>query len=215
MSLTLYMHPLSSFCHKVLIALYENATPFTPHPVDLANPAEREAFKRVWPIGKFPVLQDAKRNRVVPESTMIIEYLARHYPGVSALIPHDEELAWQVRAMDRLCDLHLHDPMQRVVADKLRPVGHKDPLGVEQAWERIRTTLQLLEQDVGDKQWWVGEQFTMAECAAAPPLFFIDKMKPLGADYPRLHAYLRRLQQRACYARVLDEAEPYMAWFPG
>ena len=138
MPLTLYMHPLSSFCHKVLIALYENAIPFTPHVVDLRNAVARDKFKKLWPIAKFPVLRDEARDRIVPESTVIIEYLAQHYPGTVQLIPDDPELAAQVRASDRFYDLHIHDPMQKVVGDRLRPANRHDPFGVGQAKERIK-----------------------------------------------------------------------------
>src|SRR5690242_12776296 len=115
MSLTLHFHPLSSFCQKVLIALYENGTPFTPRLVDLSKAEERAALKRLWPIGKFPVLEDSARGETVPESTIIIEYLAQHYSGPVALIPDDPELAWKTRLADRFFDLHVHLPMQAIV----------------------------------------------------------------------------------------------------
>src|SRR5262249_42183538 len=115
MSLTLYMHPLSSFCHKVLIALYENSIPFEPQVIDLLDPAVRDEYRKVWPFAKFPVLRDSVRSRTVPESTVIIEYLARHHAGPVKLVPDDAELAWQVRAVDRFYDLHLHEPMQKIV----------------------------------------------------------------------------------------------------
>lgn len=215
MSLTLYMHPLSSFCHKVLIALYENAIPFTPHTVNLGDPAARDAFRKVWAIGRFPVLRDEARDRTVPESTTIIEYLGLHYPGAVRLIPDDPQLAAQVRAADRFYDLNVHEPMQKVVADKLRPAGGHDPLGVDAARERLRTALGMADREMAARGWAVGEPFSMADCAAAPPLFFINRMMPLAEQFPHLAAYLNRLIERPSYSRVLAEAQPYMAMFPG
>ena len=112
MSLLLYCHPLSSFCQKALIALYENDTPFTPNKVDLGNPAERAALLKLWPIGKFPVLGDDARGQTVPESSVIIEYLDRHYPGPTRFIPADPELALQTRLRDRFYDLYVHLPTE-------------------------------------------------------------------------------------------------------
>ena len=214
-ALTLYLHPLSSYCHKVLIALYENATPFTSHSVDLADPLVRAQFHEVWPVGQFPVLRDAARARTVPESSVIIEYLARHYPGPVPLIPPDPEQAAQVRALDRFYDLHVHQHMQKIVGDKLRPADGHDPVGVAQAKERLRTALRVAESDLADRRWAAGEQFSMADCAAAPALYFINRMTPLTQEFPHVGAYLQRLTSRPSYARALAEAEPYLGSFPG
>jgi glutathione S-transferase len=215
MALTLYLHPLSSFCHKVLIALYENAIPFAPHVVDLGNPVARDEFKKIWPFARFPVLRDAARDRTIPESTMIIEYLARHYPGPSKLIPDDAELAGQARAGDRFYDLLLHLPMQKVVGDKLRPADGHDPLGVDHAWEQMRTALRIAEGEMATRRWAIGDHFSMADCAAGPPLFFTNLMMPLADEFPHVSAYLDRLMKRPSYARALAEAQPYLAMFPG
>jgi glutathione S-transferase len=215
MALTLYMHPLSSFCHKTLIALYENAIAFTPHVVNLGDAVERDNFKKVWPLAKFPVLRDDARAQTIPESTSIIEYLAQHYPGPVRLIPDEAALAAQVRATERLYDLHVHDPMQKIVGDKLRPADGHDPLGVSQARERMRTALRIAEDEMATRRWAAGELFSMADCAAAPPLFFINKMMPLSAEFPHMGAYLDRMMKRPAYARVLVEAQPYLAMFPG
>lgn len=214
MSLTLYMHPLSSYCHKVLIALYENATPFQPRDVNLGDPAEREEFRKVWPIGKFPVLRDEDRNRTVPESTTIIEYLTQHYPGPTQLIPNDAELAAQVRSLDRFYDLYIHDPMQRIVGDRLRLAAQRDPLGVEQARDRMRTALGMVETEMAGKRWALGESFSMADCSAAPALFYANRVMPLAGEFPQASAYLTRLEKRPSYARALVEAQPYFAMFP-
>ena len=215
MSLTLYYHPLSSFCWKVLIALYENDTPFSPLVVDLGNAESRAAFLKVWPIGKFPVVRDAARDHVVPETSIIIEYLAQHFPGKTQLIPADAVLARQMRMRDRILDLYLHAPMQKVVGDKIRPAGSKDPFGVTQAQETIHISLGMLEQDIGLKTWMMGEAFTMADCAALPALFYVNKLMPFGETHPKTAAYLERLKTRPSVARVLKEAEPYMKMFPG
>ncbi len=133
MSLTLHFHPLASYCHKVLIALYENDTPFKANIVDLSNPSERAALSELWPIGKFPVLRDDARNQIVPESSIIIEYLDRNYPGPTRFLPDDGDLALQTRLRDRFYDHYVHEPMQKIVGDRLRPEGKKDPHGVEEA----------------------------------------------------------------------------------
>ena len=174
MSLTLYFHPLSSFCQKALIALYENDTPFTPHLVDLMDPKANADFKAIWPIGKFPVLRDSARNELVPESSIVIEYLDRNYPGKTTFIPKDADQAQETRLRDRLLDLYLHRPMQKVVTDKLRPAGKNDPHGVEDARAQIHTSLRMLDELMAKRTWAIGEAFTLADCAAAPPLFYID-----------------------------------------
>jgi glutathione S-transferase len=214
MSLTLYYHPLSSFCWKALIALYENDTPFTAVVVNLGDPAERANFLKVWPVGKFPVVRDDARARTVPESSIIIEYLARHYPGKTQLIP-DGEHPTELRKWDRIIDLHLHISMQKIVGDRMRPEGSKDPFGVEQAKALIKTVLDLIEPHIASKQWMMGDAFTMADCAAAPALFYADKVVPFGATHQQTMAYLERLKARPSFARVLKEAEPYFKMFPG
>jgi glutathione S-transferase len=215
MALTLYMHPLSSYCHKALIALYENAIAFTPQVVNLGDPAARDNFRKLWPIGKFPVLRDDARDQTIPESTAIIEYLSRHYPGPVELIPDDPELAAQVRSTDRFYDLHLHDPLQKIVGDKLRPAHGHDPIGVSEAKERMRTALRFADREMATRHWAVGELFSMADCSAAAPLFFINKMTPLAQEFPHVSAHLERLMKRPSYARALVEAQPYMSMFPG
>ena len=214
MALTLYFHPLSSFCHKTLIALYENDTPFTPKLVNLQDDAERTAFRALWPIGKFPVLQDAARDRMVPESSVIVEYLDRHYPGKTRFIPEDPDLARQTRMRDRFLDLHIHMQMQKIVGDRLRPADRKDPYGVEQARDLMDRAVGMLEREMGQQTWAMGEAFTMADCAAGPALFYADKVAPLAGKYPNVAAYLGRLTQRPSYARALTEAEPYFQFFP-
>jgi glutathione S-transferase len=214
MSLRLYFHPLSSYCHKVLIALYENDTRFEPVSVNLGDETERAALLKLWPVGKFPVLRDDERDVTVPESTVIIEYLDRHYPGATQLIPSDAEAARQTRLRDRFYDLYVHEPMQKIVGDRLRPEGRKDPHGVEEAKSRLKTSLGMIESEMASRAWAMGEAFSLADCAAAPPLFYANEVMPFGDAHPNVTAYLGRLKARPSYARVLKEAEPYFAMFP-
>jgi glutathione S-transferase len=214
MSLTLYYHPLSSFCHKVLIALYENDTRFTPRLVNLQDPADRAAFKALWPVGKFPLLRDDARDRTVPESTVIIEYLDAHYPGRTKLIPAEPGQARQVRLVDRFIDLHIHMPMQKVMGDRLRPADRKDPYGVDEARAQIATALGVLDRDMAGKTWAMGDEFTLADCAAAPALFYANMVQPFGDSHENVAAYLQRLMKRPSYARALKEAEPYFKMVP-
>ncbi len=214
MALTLYFHPLSSYCQKALIALYENGTAFTPHFVDLMDPAARAAFMKIWPIGKFPVLHDDAGDRTIPESSIIIEYLARHYPGPSALVPADPDRARQTRMRDRFFDNYVMTPMQKIVVDRLRPPGKSDPFGVDEAKALLVRALDMIEPDMAAKRWAMGDDFTMADCAAAPALFYADMQMPFGATHPNTAAYLARLRERPSYARALKEAEPYLARVP-
>jgi glutathione S-transferase len=215
MALKLYYHPLASFCWKVLIPLYENATPFEGHIVDLMDEAAAADFRAVWPIGKFPVLRDDARDRAIPESTTIIEYLDQHYAGPTRLIPEDADLARETRLRDRFYDLYVHEPMQKIVTDKLRPAGRNDAHGVEAARALLRTALGMVDKDMAAPTWAMGEAFSLADCAAAPALFYADKVMPLNSTFPNAAAYLRRLKQRPAFARVLTEAEPYFRSFPG
>jgi glutathione S-transferase len=218
MSLTLYMHPLAAYCHKPLIALYENDTPFQPHIVDLMDDSERAAFYALWPIGKFPVLNDHARGCLVPESSIIIEYLARHYPGEVALIPQNADDAREVRFRDRFFDQYVAEPMQKVITDRLRPRGARDGYGVSIARDKLRTALDLLEREFerdGDaRPWAAGKHYSMADCAASPALFYANFVIPLEDEHPLTAAYLLRLMQRPSFARVLREAQPYLHLLP-
>ena len=215
MPLTLYFHPLSSFCQKALIAFYENGTPFTPHKVDLMDEKESAAFKQLWPVGKFPVLRDEKNGQTIPESTSIIEYLARHYPGPVQLVPKDPDAALTVRAQDRFYDLNVHLLTQKVITDRLRPAGQNDTFGVEHARTLLQTALRIVDKDMARKTWASGDTFTMADCAAAPALFYCNKaVTPLAGPFDNLAAYLDRLTKRPSYARALKEAEPFLKYVP-
>jgi glutathione S-transferase len=214
MSLKLYFHPLSSFCQKVLVALYENDAPFEPQIVDLGDETASAEFKRIWPIGKFPVLRDEAKDRTIPESSIIIEYLGQHYPGRTQLIPADADRARQTRFRDRFYDLHVHEPMQKVVGDRLRPAASKDPYGVEQAKTRLQTAYGMIEQDMATKSWAMGDAFSMADCAAAPSLFYANLVMPFGDTHKNVARYFGRLMERPSFARAVKEAQPYFHMFP-
>jgi glutathione S-transferase len=214
MSLKLYFHPLSSFCWKVLIALYENGTPFTPVSVDLSNESERAALLKLWPIGKFPVLRDDATDRTIPESSIIIEYLDNQYPGRTRFIPADARLALQTRLRDRFYDLYVHLSVQKIVGDRLRPKGGRDPHGVEEARARIQSCYGMIDKEVAPKTWAMGDAFSIADCAASPALFYANKVVPFGDNHSHLAAYFDRLKARSSFARVISEAEPYFRMFP-
>ncbi|QQQ02224.1 glutathione S-transferase family protein [Lysobacter enzymogenes] len=213
MSLHLYSHPLASFCHKVLIALYENDTPFQAHLVDLADPAGKADFLERWPVGKMPVLRDEARGRTVPETSIIVEYLQQHYPGPRALLPADADARLDVRLWDRFFDLYVQAPMQKIVADFMLKKKDQDDLGVSQARRTLQTAYDMIERQLAD-DWICGADFTLADCAAAPALFYAEIVEPFHRHHPRLMAYLTRLMARPSYERVLFEARPYFHLYP-
>ena len=210
----LYFHPLASFCHKALIALYEGGTPFEPVIVDLNDEASRAALMEVWPMAKMPVLRDEARGHTVTESTIIIEYLDTHYPAGTRFVPADGERAWQTRMWDRFYDHFVQEPMQKIVTDRLRPEGKNDLFGVEQAEVQLHGAYREIERRLGPQMWMMGDAFTLADCAAAPALFYANTVVPFGGAYKHLSAYLNRLMVRPSYRRLLEEAEPYFALFP-
>jgi glutathione S-transferase len=214
MVLKLYFHPLASFCHKALIALYENGTPFEPILVDLANEASRAVFREVWPMAKMPVLRDETRDRTVAESSVVIEYLDAFYPGATRFLPSDPDRAWQTRLCDRFYDHYVQEPMQRIVTDRLRPAGDSDAYGVEQAKLQLLEAYKVAEPMMQSKAWAMGDDFTLADCAAAPALFYANTVMPFGQAEKNLSAYLDRLMARPSFARVLEEAQPYFSLFP-
>jgi glutathione S-transferase len=212
MSLKLYYHPLSSFCHKALIALYEGGIPFEPVVVDLSNEESSAPLRALWPVAKFPVLRDEARGQTVAEATVIIEYLDIHY-GTN-LLPTGADQTWQARMWDRFYDLHLHMEMQKVVGDELRPAGAKDPYGVEKARALMMTCYNMIEREMAGKTWAMGDKFGLVDCAASPALFYCNYAVPFDPTFRNLRAYRERLVSRPSYARALREAEPYFKYFP-
>ena len=168
----------------------------------------------MWPIGKFPVLRDDARDQIVPESSIIIEYLDRHYGGRTQFIPDEADGALQTRLRDRFYDLYVHLPMQKIVGDRLRPEGKKDLHGVEEARAQLRASYAMIEAQMAAGAWAVGDAFSLADCAAAPSLFYGNQVEPFGDAHQNLSAYFERLKTRPSFARVLKEAEPWFQMFP-
>jgi glutathione S-transferase len=215
MILRLHYHPLSSFCWKALIALYENGTPFEP--VLLANlrdPETQAELAALWPLTKIPLLEDRMRGEIVPETTIMIDYLDRHYPGPVRFVPEDADAARETRLWDRIFDLYVQQPMQKIVGDRLRPGDRRDPHGVAEARQTLATALGIVERVAGTRQWAGGDEFGLADCAALPALFYADKVMSFGGDYPHATALLERLKARPSVARALAEAEPFFQYFP-
>ena len=210
MSLTLYYHPLSSFCHKVLIALYENATEFEKRIIDLASDADRAELQGLWPLGKFPVIRDRARQRNVAETTIIIEYLDRFYPGEHPLVPNDWDTALEVRLWDRVCDHYLQAPLQQIVFDRLRD-AHGD---LTRERSTLQTTYGMLDRQLASRIWLASADFSLADCAAAPALFYASTLEPFPDDYGHLKAYFDRLMNRPSVQRVIDEARPWFSFYP-
>lgn len=215
MSLTLHAHPLASFCWKVLIGLYENETPFDNVLVDLGDPAARAAFLRLSPLGKMPALSDAARGETVLETTIILDYLDAYYPGAVRFTPQAPDLARRARFWDRFFDNYVQAPMQKVIADRIRPEGAaKDPYGVQEAYGQLAAACDHLERQWADGRDWMCGDFGLADCAAMPALFYADKVQALAERWPLCLAYLERLKARPSVQRVLAEAEPYFHMFP-
>jgi glutathione S-transferase len=214
MALTLYLHPLASFCHKVLVALYENGTAFEPRLVDLGDAASSADLRDHWPVGKIPVLRDRARDATVAETSIIIVFLLLFYAGPAALLPEAFEEALQVRLWDRFFDLYVNVPMGKIVTDRIRPEGRKDPHGVDEARATLALAYDMIERQTAGRSWAAGESFSMADCAAAPALFYAGIVQPFDKGHPALAAYFERLRQRPSFRRVLAEARPYFAMFP-
>ncbi len=212
MSLKLYAHPFSSYCQKVLIALYENDLPFELRllaPGDEQAAAEHEAL---WPLKRMPVLVDA--GRTVVEASTIIEYLGLRHPGKVRLIPEDPTDALDVRMMDRFFDNYVMTPMQKIVVDSIRPPEHRDRHGVAEARKLLDTAYRWLDGAVGGREWAAGHAFSLADCAAAPALFYADWAHEIDEGLGNVRAYRRRLLARPSFARAVDEARPYRPFFP-
>jgi glutathione S-transferase len=214
MTLSLHYHPFSSFCQKVLVALYEREVPFKAVVVDPSDPDSKAAFERLWPMGKFPVLRDEARGKTVPESSVIIEYLDRAHPGPPPLVPHDPDEALEARLWDRFFDNYVELPLQKVVGDSLRPDGVHDPHGVEEAKALLGRAYDLLEDRLTASGTWVaGEAFGLADCGAAPALFYANMVRPF-AGRRSLEAYYARLRNRPSFARAVEEARLFRPYFP-
>jgi len=212
MPLTLYYHPFSSYSWKALIALYEAETAFTPRNID--DPQVAAEWKRRWPIARFPVLVEEANGLTVPEASIIIEYLDSHYPGPQPMLPSDRDLRLQVRLLDRFFDNYVHASMQKIVGDRLRDPERRDAQGVEEARAMLDTCYAWLDARMADHEW-AGDRFTLADCAAAPALFYADWVHPIGDAFPSVAGYRARLLARPSVKRAVDDARPFRALFPG
>ncbi len=204
MTLTLYAHPFSSYCQKVLIALYENDVPFAYRMLDDEQSAAELAA--LWPLGRFPVLVD--NGRIVMEATVIIEHLCLYHPGPVRLFPEDPREALGVRLMDRSFDNDVMTPMQKIVLDRLRPEEDRDPFGVAEARAMLDKAYGWLDETLAEREWAAGGGFSAADCAAAPALFYADWAHPISEAWGHVRAYRRRLLARPSFARAVDEAGP-------
>ncbi len=209
--LTLYGHPISSYTWKVLTALYENTTPFEFITVDQNTYVD---FIALWPMGKFPILLDSDRKRMVTETSVIIEYLDAYYPGKTRFIPTDLDAALEVRRWDRVFD-HLNTTMSKVVVDNIRPEGQRDPYGVEEAKRIVRGIYAVIEAQLSHDAFITAGSFTLADCAAAPAIWYATRNVPLDGAFPRIAAYLERLKARPAFARAVKESEPLFHMYPG
>jgi glutathione S-transferase len=209
---SLYAHPFASYCQKVLIALYENGTPFTYRKIGPEDPAAMSELAALWPLKKFPVLVD--EGQTYAESSIIIEHLTIRHPGAVQLIPKDPQAALQVRMLDRFFDNYVMTPMQRIVADFMRPASDRDPLGVKDAHSLLDSAYGWLNGVMATRNWASGDDFNLADCAAAPSLFYSDWVHEVSDEFPHVRAYRRRLLARPSVARSVDEGRPYRQFFP-
>lgn len=212
----LHYHPLSSYCHKVLIALDVLGVSVEKRLLDLMDPAERAAFLALWPVGKMPLLVD--EGRAIPEASVIIEHAQRHHArNGQALIPTDPDAALEVRLWDRVFDLYVMTPMQAFTADLLRPEGERDARGVDQARERLLSTYALIDGHLraSNRTWVAGDTFSLADCAAAPALFYAVTYVPLPSPHAHLAAYFDRLMEHPAVVRTIDQARPWFRFYPG
>jgi glutathione S-transferase len=214
MTLKLHSHPLSSYCHKVLIALYENDTPFIAEIVNLGDANAKAQFAALWPTAKIPLLEDPAHNRMVPETSVMIEYLDRNYPGRNPLLPAGVDSRLDARLWDRVFDQYVMTPMQQIVANRLRPDSERDPRGVDEAKSTLAMAYEMIDRRMANRTWAVGDAFSIADCAAAPALFYSSIVAPFPSTHAHLGAYFERLIARPSVARTINEAKPYFQYFP-
>jgi glutathione S-transferase len=208
----LYAHPFSSYCQKVLVALYENAIPFEFRMLSPEHAQNMDELAKLWPLKRMPVLVDG--SRTVLESSIIIDYLDRHHRGPVRWLPESPDAALEVRMLDRFFDQYVMTPMQRIVADYLRPAEHRDAYGVAEARKLLDSAYAWLESTLAGREWAAGDAFTLADCSAAPSLFYADWVHPIPDACGNVRAYRNRLLARPSFARAVDEARPYRRLFP-
>ncbi len=212
MTIAFYGHPFSSYCMKALIALYENDIPFEWRMLSPDHPENGAKMAAMWPIQRFPVLVDGDRQ--VMEATAIIEYLAAYRPGPVKLIPADPKAAVEVRMMDRIFDNYVMTPQGKCVFDFIRKPENRDAQGVADAKAMLETIYAWLDTKMAGHDWAVGNDFTLADCAAGPSLFYADWTHAIPEKFTTLIAYRKRLLARPSFARAVDEARPFRPFFP-
>ena len=212
MTIELFAHPFSSYCQKAIAAFYESGTPFALRTIEPGGGPVIDELKRLWPIGKFPVLREG--DRIVFEATSVVEYLDVHHPGPVRLIPADPDAAIEVRMMDRFFDNYIATPQQRLVFDLIRPEGERNPADVTEARAMLDQAYAWLDERMASREWAAGE-FGLADLSAAPQLFYADWSHPLDGRFPNVAAYRARLIARPAFARAIEEARPYRSFFPG
>lgn len=206
----LFGHPFSSYTWKALIALDETATPFTFRMIE--QPDHKATLDRLWPVGKFPLLRDS--DTVIPESSSIIDYLQLHHPGAARLIPADPAAALEVRLLDRVFDNHVMNVMTRAVVDAMRPPERRDPDIAGSVGDALDLAYGWLDGRLGGREWAAGDDFTLADCAGAPSLFYADWVHPIADRFTAVRAYRARVLARPSVARCVEAARPYRHYFP-
>ncbi len=212
MTIVLHSHPLSSYCWKVLIALYENGAPFDLRMVNLGDQDARTAYAKLWPTAKIPLMEDG--GQVIPETSIQIEHLDSHHRGRVALLPDDPQARMQVRLWDRVFDNYVMDPMGRFIAQQLRPEAERDQRTLDASLAELTRAYDMIEDRLDPRPWAVGEGFTMADCAAAPSLFYAAIVQPFSPRHAKLSAYFERLMDRPSVRRAIAEAGPFFQYYP-
>ena len=212
MPLALFAHPFSSYCQKAMIALYENETPFALRLLDHNDPATFAEFAALWPVKRFPLLLDGER--LIAEATIIVEHLSLHYPGPVKLLPDDPDTLLEVRFVDRFFDNYVQTPQGKIVRDAIREGHERDTKGVADARAMLDTAYAWLEKRMASREWAVADRFSLADCSAAPALFYADWTHPISDAFPNVRAYRNRLNARPSFARAIDEARSYRSLFP-
>ncbi|WP_309607045.1 glutathione S-transferase family protein [Phenylobacterium sp.] len=212
MTLQLFAHPFSSYSQKAIIAFYETGTPFTLRKLSSEDPATAAEFASLWPLQRFPILVDGAVT--ILEATTIIEHLAANYPGPVRLIPEDPRAAVEVRMLDRVFDNYVMTPQGNIVFNAVREAKDRDAYGVVQWRAMLDTAYAWLDARMAGREWAVGESFSLADCAAAPALFYADWTHRIDAKFAHLHAYRVRLLARPSVAHAVDDGRPYRHFFP-
>ncbi len=212
MTLQLFAHPFSSYCQKVLTALYENDTPFELRMLGPDTPDVAAEWCKLWPMKRMPVLKDG--DETVMEATVIVEYVGLNHPGPVSFLPADPKAALTARMMDRFFDNYIMTPMQKVVFNQIRPEADRDPYGVNEAKAMLDDAYGWLDATMANREWAAGDAFSLADCAASPSLFYADWVHPIPETFAHVRAYRARLLARPAFARAVDEGRPYRNFFP-